>query len=131
MPFPEITDCILCETIRQEAGGRLAILGFYGVLPHLEIVAKDSPRTLTLLLITGPITGGTFRMSATITGPDEEFVGLPQDAIVTLQSVPREQGYFLASSFGEVVINQAGTYTFRVLADEQLVVTQTFSVFLP
>lgn len=131
MPFPEITVCVVCEAIRQEVDGKLSILGFWGILPHLEVPIGKKPKTLTFLLITGPMEGGTFRVSATLENPDRSLVVPPQIGELTFQPIPREMGAFLASSFNNVTIGQEGAYTFRVIVDDQPIFTQTFSAFRP
>lgn len=41
MPFPEIHNVVLCEEVRPEGRGLSTVLGFYGVLPHVEVIVRD------------------------------------------------------------------------------------------
>ena len=129
MAFPEIQSSILCEAVRQEEGGKLSILGFRGVLPNLDLAISEKPKTLVLLNILGPHEGGTFMMSAVLRDPRGEIIVAPSNTLLTLQTVPREQGAFIATNFGEVVIDKEGSYTFEITADNNLVIKQMFSAF--
>lgn len=37
-PFPKVIGVLLCEQIRQEQGGKLTLLGFSGMLPHINLI---------------------------------------------------------------------------------------------
>ena len=37
MPFPQVRQCLLCEEVRSELGNKISILGFFGILPDVQI----------------------------------------------------------------------------------------------
>jgi hypothetical protein len=61
MPFRNFDFCILCEGVRPEVGGKLTVLGFFGVAPSVEIVVQNPNQPLMMSFIAGfpPVTGGT------------------------------------------------------------------------
>jgi hypothetical protein len=56
MPFPQIHNVVLCEDMRQESRGLSTLLGFFGVLPHVEVIVRDfaQPVRLGFLFLGGP-----------------------------------------------------------------------------
>lgn len=74
MPFPTINYCIVCEGIRQEMGGKLSILGFFGVTPNVDIgVGRlDQPLVLAVVLGFGAVTDANqvYNHSVAIFNPD-------------------------------------------------------------
>jgi hypothetical protein len=53
MPFPAIDYCLVCEGVRQEFGGKLTILGFFGVTPNVDIGVGNLNQPLTLMVVLG------------------------------------------------------------------------------
>lgn len=127
MAFPQIQVCIVCEAIRQEEGGKLSILGFYGVLPGLELAAGRIPASLTVLFVLGPTKGGTWEISSAIQnqkGPATES----QEGKVSLPPMRRDTGSFVSVTFGAVDLIEQGTYTFTLMVDGELAYEQRFLV---
>jgi hypothetical protein len=130
MPFPEIKFCIVCETIRQEVGNKLTILGFYGLLPdvHVHQSPWGVPVVLTFLLGVGRNEeGGKYTLAAKVLAPDRSIlVETPPGEIL----VPRnkgEQGYF-ALGFSTITFQQPGQYTFVVDINGDRTYESSFSV---
>ncbi|MHB1094743.1 MAG: SH2 domain-containing protein [Gemmatimonadaceae bacterium] len=57
----QIDSCIVCDFVRPELGGKLVILGFFGICPNVDVVLQhlDQPTALTFLLGGGPGDGDT------------------------------------------------------------------------
>src|SRR5258705_13201083 len=55
MPFPSIHSCLICEEVREETRRLSSLLGFYGILPHVEILIRDFkfPARVSLLFLGG------------------------------------------------------------------------------
>lgn len=53
MPFPNLAYCIVCEGMRPEVGGKLTILGFYGLAPNVDVRLVDPNLPLGLSLVVG------------------------------------------------------------------------------
>jgi hypothetical protein len=68
MPFPPINFCLVCESVRQEVGGKLTILGFFGVPPIVDIgvLGLDQPVTITFIFGFGRITDANPRYTHTV-----------------------------------------------------------------
>ncbi len=63
MPFPEIKHCLIADSVRPEAFGKVTLLGFFGVAPDVSINVKNfaNPLELGFLLL-----GGTGDAAGTI-----------------------------------------------------------------
>jgi hypothetical protein len=53
MPFPNVSYCLVCDGLRPEIGGKLTILGFFGVTPNVEIVVINQALPLNLAFVMG------------------------------------------------------------------------------
>jgi hypothetical protein len=53
MPFPDITYCVVCDGVRPETGGKLIILGFYGLCPNVNIILADPTQPMQLGFVIG------------------------------------------------------------------------------
>jgi hypothetical protein len=53
MPFPNLNYCIICEGMRPEIGGKLTILGFYGLAPNVDVRVVNPNSPVILALIAG------------------------------------------------------------------------------
>lgn len=53
MPFPSFDFCLICDGARPEIGGKLTILGFYGVAPNVEIVVGNPAAPVNVGLVAG------------------------------------------------------------------------------
>lgn len=56
MAFSKIEHCLISDAIRPEERGKLALLGFLGVCPHVEITVSTfgTPLQLGLVFLGGP-----------------------------------------------------------------------------
>ena len=43
MPFPKLRHCLICDNAREEARGKVALLGFLGVAPDVDVLLVDAP----------------------------------------------------------------------------------------
>jgi hypothetical protein len=123
VPLSDITTCLVCEIIRPEEGGKLSLLGFYGILPDIEIQVADSAR---------PISGLSFvflgHYSAART-PDEAFnlsIRLTSPKGTTIVETPPVsvhrpvQGKLnatVAAGIGSVVLPEPGQYGIELTVD--------------
>lgn len=62
--IPAFENCLVCDQVRPELGGKLIVLGFLGICPHVNVgVARlDQPTALTFLIM-GPPGDGSFSAS--------------------------------------------------------------------
>ena len=57
--IPAITACLICDLIRPELGGKIAILGYYGHCPNVDVLLQnlDQPAVLTFVCAGAPSRG--------------------------------------------------------------------------
>lgn len=115
MPFPAINYCLVCEGFRQEMGGKFSVLGFFGVVPNVDIGLGrlDQPLALTLLLGFGAVDDAsqTYNHSVIILNPDGSVLfQTPQAKINTLSGKP---GVLIAVGAG--IPKMSGLRTIKVV----------------
>ncbi len=77
MPFPQFSYCIVCEGVRPEVGGKLTILGFYGLTPNVEIAVANPNLPLNIVLVAAfpPVPdAGAYDHSFVIHKPDDSVI---------------------------------------------------------
>ncbi|MGB3552390.1 MAG: hypothetical protein WA993_17015 [Candidatus Binatus sp.] len=117
--MPLFNFCLVCDDVRIEQGGKALIIGFYGMVPYVEIgVTQPSapiPR-LTFVLISGPpIVAGRYHIVLSVKDPqgrevlnknpapiDQDVAAGPFNAIIYLQPMP---------------LNGVGTYTVTAIVN--------------
>jgi hypothetical protein len=73
MAFPQVRHCVLCEEVRNELGNKISILGFFGILPDVQIGFPNGLGVIKVvfLLVCGAAAGGgQSSVSASIKNPD-------------------------------------------------------------
>ncbi len=85
MAFPQIDHCIVCDEVRLESGGKASILGFYGIVPQVELGIVDFSKPLPKLcfiFIGGP-GSGISHVEFAVSGPSlRADADLPADISV-------------------------------------------------
>ncbi len=73
--IPQIETCLICDLVRPELGGKLSVLGFYGVCPHVEVALQrlDLPVVLTFLCM-GGMGDGTFSLTFEVIDDTERVI---------------------------------------------------------
>lgn len=78
MPFPNFDFCIICDAVRPEVGGKLTLLGFYGLAPNVEIVVLNPAMPSTIGLVAGfppvPDAQAVYQHSILIRRPDQGVI---------------------------------------------------------
>lgn len=82
--MPQIDSCLVCELVRPEPFGKLSVLGFFGILPNVNIVVSrlDQP-TVLAFLFNGTVSAGTFALSFAVIDPDGNRVIASTDSKLT------------------------------------------------
>lgn len=77
MPSLNVNYCIVCEDVRPEARGKHAILGFFGLLPHVNIKIGELGKGLAKLVFLMNIEGepGKYNFTFSLFGPDGKQIG--------------------------------------------------------
>jgi hypothetical protein len=127
MPFPNSEFCIICEGIRPEIGGKVTILGFYGVAPHVEILVPVLGALTSFSFLIGfapPQTDVSQNQSYfTVTAPSGNRLIYTQPAF--LRGVP---GKRIVVAFTTPLIPESGQHILRVHGDTEILFETTFSV---
>lgn len=76
MPSLNVTFCMVCEDVRPEMHGKYSILGFFGLLPHVNIKLKEMGKALARLVFLMNVEGdpGKYKLKFTVIGPDRAKV---------------------------------------------------------
>src|SRR5215203_3339968 len=95
MPLPRVSYCILCENVRAEPRGKANVLGFYGLLPDVNIIVgeigKGIPELMFLVGLPGP--SDPISLGARIISPDKsDLIAIEKDAAVKLPEIPEGKG---------------------------------------
>jgi len=113
MPFPKVSHCIVCESVRPEIGGKATILGFYGLIPGVEIKVRDLAQPIgpiCFLIYCEPGTGNFSVLPQLITAEGSILVAPDKPGDISLNDPTKRAG--LAFGFGPLVFPKAGTYSF-------------------
>ncbi len=131
MPFPAFDFCFICDGVRPELGGKLTILGFYGVAPQVEVVVGNAALPVTLAVVAGfpPISDvrTAYEYSIVITKPDH----------VVIQQTPPTKLNISHAGRGLVILGFAivppiffGTYSIRILVNGEVKLDTSFRLRL-
>lgn len=131
MPFPNFDFCIVCEGIRPEVGGKLTILGFYGVAPNVEVVVSNPNQPIMLSFVAGvpPAPGpGVYQNVIMVIRPN---------GTVALQTppsplnVPHTGRGIIGSSFVLRPPHSWGKHQIRVFVNNEIKLDASFSLRPP
>ena len=127
MAFPQIHNVVLCEEVRQEPRGLSTLLGFYGVLPNVEVIVRDftQPARLGFLFLGGP-GDGQFQIRTRIRSSQGQEVMATPDLNLTIPPGPRVN--IALQLLPGPVLPGADTYQVELLVGGGLVYTSTFLV---
>jgi hypothetical protein len=123
--IPKIETCLVCDLVRPELGGKLAILGFYGICPHVDIGLQhlDQPAVLTFVLAGG--TGqGTFPLTVDIVDENQRVIA----SISGLAFEANPKGATLVATTLMLIFGHAGRYAVRCLIDQAEIFRAYFAV---
>jgi hypothetical protein len=135
--FPEIAQCLVCEIIRPEEGGKLSILGFFGMAPNVEIQIQNLDVPLVGLAFV--FLGSAFEYDPS--GPPQ-FISIllksPAGSTVvetppTPLNVPTLRGNrtMIASGFAGVRLPEVGKYHVLLRSNGETKYETTFDVIHP
>jgi len=118
MPVAKVAYCILCEDYRVEKYNKLTILGFYGILPDVNIHVKEFGKAIEKLMFLLGISGEeSADMSINILSPDDTILLSAPKVPIPLQG--KKIVTYVGFIFGSVVFEQQGKYTLQLLIDNK------------
>src|SRR5438132_3143097 len=129
MPFPSFNYCIVCEGVRAEIGGKLTILGFYGIAPDVDllIVNINQPTVVSFLVGFPPVAEShrSFNAVLIISRPDGGVIF--QTPPTQLQVSPSNKGV-IGYNFLLPPNPIPGTYSLRILVNNEAKLETSFRV---
>lgn len=117
---------------RAEVGAKTTILGFYGLLPNVQLVVQDLKRPvdrLTFMLICAASDGGRFKVRPQLINPRGESAvmeGLPGELDVVLPANSKRQ--LLVITMTPLLFPGPGVYAFGLVVDPKQVYRENFDV---
>lgn len=117
MAFPTIGNCIVCEEIRLELNRKATILGFYGIIPHVEILLQDFSKPmdrLTFFMSAGK-GAGKFTVHLQVQSEAGDVVFNYPDHPLELRESTRRNN--LVYALRGISFPHPGAYVFRLRAD--------------
>lgn len=127
--IPNIETCLICDLIRPELGGKLIVLGFMGICPHVEIGVPrlDEPTVLTFLFAGGPGEGSHVTSFEVVDEIGQRVVGTTAPVESPFNSRVRTN---LATTM-MLTFGHAGTFFIRCRIDDQERFRAQFTVITP
>ena len=131
MPLARVSFCILCEAVRPEPRGKANILGFYGVLPHANMIVgeigKPIPELMFLVGLRGP--SDPFSLGARIISPDKSILAsIEKEQAPKLSALEPERGAMGGLGFALLSFPLEGLYTIQILINDKESHSTTFTV---
>lgn len=125
-----VTYCIVCEDIRPEVQGKYAILGFFGLLPHVNIKVKEMGKPLARLVFLANVEGdaGKYKLKFSVVGPDKKkvFTDIPLGEF-EINRDPTQRALIVVNVLG-LIFQKEGIYTVRVIHANKAFFESTFRV---
>jgi hypothetical protein len=126
----KVTYCIVCEDIRPEAQGKHAILGFFGLLPDVNIKLKEIGKPVARLAFLVNVGGGPgkYNLKFSVVGPDKKkpFPDVTLEG-VEIKSDPTARTLVVFNMIG-LVFAKEGPYTVKMIHGNKAFYESTFSV---
>ncbi len=130
MAFPAVEYCVVCEDVRPEIAGKSTIIGFYGLLPEVELSVGDLTKPidrLAFMLICSAGGSGTYEIVPQLLNPRGKEVGKPSDPVtLTVPEIPGKRMFVFA--FSALQFDGAGDYTFVLRVDRHALYSGKFHV---
>lgn len=133
MVFPNFTYCVVCDMVRPELGGKVILLGFYGLTPEVLVPVANISHPVVLSILAAfppppPEAKDPYEFVMSIARPDG--VGIFQTPPIRL-AVSKGRGVALPLAFNIPPPILSGRYTVRILVDGELKMDTSFSVGTP
>ena len=125
---PRIDFCIVCEGIRPEIGSKATILGFFGLLPRVEITLSQWGQPLILMFLLGTHGGkGKSLVQAKIINPNgTELLSSEVTEVHPNENVNLNTN--IGFGFMPISFIQEGKHEFRLILNDKETYRETFNV---
>lgn len=137
MPFPQIIHCLICEIVRPEVGGKLSILGFFGIAPNVEIQVQnlDVPLSVVSFVFVGSAyrpspSDPAFQISIQLTNSQGTVITETPSIPLEIPKAPSSRA-LIAGGLANVRFPAVGTYHIAFRVNGQTQYDTTFEVKSP
>lgn len=114
MAFPTVNTCFVCELARPEQQGKVTLLGYFGVAPHVRIKIQNFNQPIQLCFVFAGGPGqGHFQIGLRITAPNGATFNAP-NAEGNLSQEASHSNFFM-NFLG--VLPSPGNYTATLTAN--------------
>jgi len=129
MPFPTVKHCMIADAAHAEGAGKLALIGFLGIAPDVEVGISDFSRPLGLafVLLAGDGDGKRYGIQVEVVREDGTIV-MPKSAEAL--DVELKAGKTILSPHVMAVYPGPGRYVFRLIVDGQPFYENTFKLLV-
>lgn len=133
MVFPNFNYCIVCDIIRPELGGKIILLGFYGLTPDVLVPVANINHPVVLSILAAfppppPEASTPYESITSIVRPDG--VGIFQTPPIRL-AVSKGRGVALPLAFNIPPPILPGRYTVRITVNGEVKMDTSFSISAP
>jgi hypothetical protein len=128
MHTPKVSQCLICEDVRNERFGKLSIIGFYGFLPRTKILIKDIHGAIDRLLFVIFLeeVRGDFNITIEIISPDKKEPIRLKGELTQLSDISR--GRTIALGISRYVPNVEGDFKVNIFANKKLIFKSYMSI---
>ena len=123
---PDFSHCLITDLIREELYGKLTLLGFLGVCPHVDVGLRnvEQPTALTFLIVGEPFEGSFMSWFEVFDEAEQRVIA--STAPVPVAGNPRI-GTTVAATL-VLVFGHSGPFTVRLFADGMMKFRAPFRV---
>ena len=126
MPTPPVIDyCLVCEDVRAETLNKLTLLGFFGMIPHVQIMMGNVNLPSRLMFVFGTSGGdGHFLATCEVVSPEGRIVSTSNLEVDFALTQPRAIiGTGMREPFGGT-----GLFTLRLVLSGRSVFESNFTI---
>ncbi len=125
-----VSFCMVCEDVRPEMHGKYSILGFFGLLPHVNIKLKEMGKALARLVFLINVEGdpGKYKFKFSVIGPNKDKV-VPDIALGEMEIMDDLTKRSMAVvNLAGLVFEKEGSYKVQMSLKNKIFYESTFKV---
>ncbi|MGI8733257.1 MAG: hypothetical protein ACR2LM_08145 [Pyrinomonadaceae bacterium] len=127
MPIPSVGYAFICEGIRREINNKLNVLGFFGVLPDVNVAVGELGKNVVLMFVVG-LRGPSdeVTMKAEVVNPD----GTPliSSDEIAFPGITGTDGGVAGFAFAPIIFSHVGLHYLRVFINGKQAYKEPFLV---
>lgn len=127
VPDFQIDSCVVCDMIRPEAGDKLIVLGYLGVIPHVSIGVKHLDRPVPVTFLLSGTSGHAEQNLAVDVVATEGTRSIASSGEKLLQVDSSDRRFWMAQTL-LLTFGYAGVYAVRCMINGEVRYLGVFSV---